>query len=161
MEKFGKILGYLNGVAVHSNQNSDSSQESYVGEFYAGIKWECVEFARRYYLKKYKLTFPEIKSAYELLKLDYFFDIETQKLVRGSLSKPGEIPEKEGLIVVFPANGELKHGHVAILKKTTVQSLFLVEQNIKNKKFKFSTSRISKETFLKSGARFITASSYP
>lgn len=52
---FGRILGYVNGVAVRSNGNTSyvSYLNNYVNNKYMGMKWQCVEFARRYtYLKR-------------------------------------------------------------------------------------------------------------
>lgn len=56
---FGNILGYINGVEVRYNGSNPSyvaptpAYNSYVNGKYMGIKWQCVELARRYtYLKK-------------------------------------------------------------------------------------------------------------
>lgn len=52
---FGKILGYINGIVVRSNGNTSyvSNSSNYVNNKYMGMKWQCVELARRYtYLKR-------------------------------------------------------------------------------------------------------------
>lgn len=52
---FGNLLGYINGVEVRSNGSTSyvSNVSNYVNGKYMGMKWQCVELARRYtYLQK-------------------------------------------------------------------------------------------------------------
>ncbi len=58
-EPFGTLLGYApGGVAIYSSDydslpnvenKKDISFRSYIGNEYMGYKWQCVEFARRFY----------------------------------------------------------------------------------------------------------------
>ena len=52
---FGKLLGSPNGVAAYSNGSTTyiSNLSNYYNSKYMGMKWQCVEFTRRYtYIKR-------------------------------------------------------------------------------------------------------------
>jgi glutathionylspermidine amidase/synthetase len=54
-QPFGTYLGSFNGVVSYSNGSTSnvSNQSNYVNGTYIGMKWQCVEYVRRYYLSRY------------------------------------------------------------------------------------------------------------
>ena len=54
---YGTNLGNFNGVTVYSNgdPNYASYQNNYISGVYIGMKWQCVEYVRRYYYQTYGL----------------------------------------------------------------------------------------------------------
>src|SRR5437016_5801996 len=54
-QSFGTNLGEFNGVASFSNGSSTfySGSSNYVGGIYTGIRWQCVEYVRRFYVSVY------------------------------------------------------------------------------------------------------------
>lgn len=54
-EPFGTYLGEFNDVWVFSNgsDNYYSGEPNDIDGTYTGIKWQCVEYVRRYYLLKF------------------------------------------------------------------------------------------------------------
>src|SRR5437667_583202 len=54
-QSFGTNLGEFNGVSSFSNGSSGyySGSSNFVSGIYTGIKWQCVEYVRRFYLTVY------------------------------------------------------------------------------------------------------------
>jgi hypothetical protein len=60
-------------ITIYSNQNQPNTN-NYIYGIYTGVKWQCVELARRYMIITKNLTFPAVENAYDLFKLPYFID---------------------------------------------------------------------------------------
>ena len=78
-ESVGKIVGAHAGVNVYScgynlasvprllwSGITSKTEEGH----YCGLKWQCVELARRYMIKTRQLTFESVGMAYEIFDLD-------------------------------------------------------------------------------------------
>ena len=68
---FGELLGYDNTyVFAYSCYNVKQDNDNYVNidgiQHYTGIKWQCVEYVRRWLILNYNISFQSIKNAYEL-----------------------------------------------------------------------------------------------
>lgn len=61
-DPFGTDLGSFDGVIVKSNGTSGyySGINHYEGGIYTGVEWQCVEYVRRFYLKKYGIDLGSI-----------------------------------------------------------------------------------------------------
>jgi glutathionylspermidine amidase/synthetase len=132
------IKGYVDGVAIYHNPKKEKETyhvakktETYDGIRY-GIKYQCVEFVRRYYIKKFHSTFPEVDNAYELFDLKYATDLQTNKKVRlrAIPNSIQNIPEPGDMIIWKPEGRYRDTGHVAIMKEIVNRSIVtIVEQN--------------------------------
>lgn len=75
-EPFGTLLGYApGGVAIYSSDYTtvnrqdfpdDAAFRSYLSHEYMGYKWQCVEFARRYFYLNHGLVFTDVAMAHEI-----------------------------------------------------------------------------------------------
>jgi glutathionylspermidine amidase/synthetase len=81
--KFGDILGTTaSGVACYNNGPPDfiSHQTNLYQSQATGLKWQCVEFVRRYLMMTQGLTFLDVDYAYELwVNLHHYIPISHQQ----------------------------------------------------------------------------------
>jgi glutathionylspermidine amidase/synthetase len=129
--KFGDKIGTFDGVIVYSNQRDEtnSSEPNYHNGLYTGLKWQCVEFVRRYLQVKRGITFSDVDSAFEIPNVQF-------TTLNGVLVHPtNEL--KVGSIIVWSKNLEDKYidGHVAIVTSVTPTGVTVVEQNYIDNKF--------------------------
>ena len=134
-----RIKGHY-GVAIYDNPTEVEYQNPYhmgkKGSRYEGmrygIKYECVEYARRYYMHVFGVTFKDVDNAIDLFQLSTMKDIETNKRipVKSIRNTSYELPEP-GDLIIWKADGPYEiTGHVAVavrvISPTTVQ---VAEQN--------------------------------
>src|SRR5205807_1641745 len=102
--------------------------KNYVGGVYTGVKWQCVEFIRRYYWIVYHLNLgghskvSNAKTWYDnaaVVNLDRFPNC------RSSSCKPNVIPQPGDILV---SKGG-KYGHVAIVKSVSNGKVDIIQQN--------------------------------
>jgi len=125
-----KALGEVNNVISYANNNSNKN--NYINNIYTGLKWQCVEFARRYLIINYNITFDSIDNAYNIFDLPYFISlknnmmIKINKYVNGSKTPP----MKDSLLIW---NRYYKNtGHVAIITNIDNDIITIAEQNYNN-----------------------------
>ena len=127
---FGEIIGITDqGVIAFSNENSDHQSNYYQG-IYTGLKYECVEFARRWLIIVYNITFDSVDHAKDIYNLNYFSNnIPIKKCINGSSDK---ISFSD--LVIWTNQGEFKeYGHVAVVVKIKNNQIYIAEQNTTNK----------------------------
>ena len=125
---FGEIIGITDqGVIAFSNENSNHQANYYQG-IYTGLKYECVEFVRRWLIIVYGITFESVDHAKDIYNLNYFSNkIPIKKCINGS----DKI--SFGDLVIWTNQGEFKeHGHVAVVVKIKNNQVYIAEQNITN-----------------------------
>lgn len=114
------IEGYYNRTPSYkSNCNCYKSCYNYIilknKKIITGIKWECVEFVRRYLSITYNITFDFIENVYDILNLKYFVDFYKIKPIFFDLYKksPNFLPKIDDLVLFYYKNT----GHIAIVSK--------------------------------------------
>jgi len=137
-----ELLGVWNGVSIYSNNdystkhnndnlnnNSNSNSNSnYYNGIYTGIKWQCVEFARRYLIVTHGITFSDVTSAFQIPDAKFTtLDGKQNIEVRNDL--------QVGSLIVWPKNYMTNSvdGHVAVVSSITPNGITVVEQNYDNK----------------------------
>jgi glutathionylspermidine amidase/synthetase len=129
---FEEIIGITDqSVIAFSNENSDHQANYYQG-IYTGLKYECVEFARRWLIIVYGITFESVDHAKDIYNLNNFSNnIPIKKCINGS----DKI--SFGDLVIWTNQGEFKeHGHVAIVVKIKNNQVYIAEQNTTNESWK-------------------------
>ena len=127
-KKFGTIVGTFHGVPVYSNRKNGTkkSRGNYVN---TGIKWQCVEYARRYLQTTRGITFSNVKGAFEIPRAKF------TTLDGDSVKKTNDL--KVGSLVIWPK--KYKHnapyGHVAVVSKIKPNGIYVAEQNYDDKTF--------------------------
>ena len=125
IDEFNGVYVYYNG-GVNQSQGRNLSTEGYN----IGIKYQCVEFVKRYYLEKFNLKMPDAMG-----HAKHFYN---PKVPSGSINeKRGliqysngskDIPQVNDLIVFSPTITN-PYGHVAIVSMVTSNTLQVVQQN--------------------------------
>lgn len=101
---------------------------------YTGMKWQCVEYARRWFAENKGYTFPDVKFAYSIWELPYAKDLRHHRLVPWLRFKDGRsnTPPKVGDLLIY--GGKLAvTGHVAVIVGVDPFSITLAEQNYFNR----------------------------
>jgi len=130
--KVGTAIDSLNGVKVYYNgkiSNIEGRNTTKDG-YNLGLKYQCVEFVKRYYYEYYHHKMPD---SYGNAK--DFFDVEVSD---------GEINEKRGLLqckqlsnykpqvgdlVILDGHKGNEYGHVAIVSKVSKNQIEIIQQN--------------------------------
>ena len=132
------LVGVWNGVSIYSNNDysnnhnndnlNNNSNSNYYNGIYTGIKWQCVEFARRYLIVTHGITFSDVTSAFQIPDAKFTtLDGKQNIEVRNNL--------QVGSLIVWPKNYMTNSvdGHVAVVSSITPNGITVVEQNYNNK----------------------------
>lgn len=130
--EIGQKIDSLNGVSVYYNGGV-----SHVGErttarngYNLGLKFQCVEFVKRYYYERLGHQMPDPFGNAE----DFFDpkveDGRTNKL-RGlwQFTNPSPAKPQESDLLVYSASFFNKYGHVAIVSEVFEDEIEIVQQN--------------------------------
>ncbi len=136
--EYGSILGKSkSGVEGYSNCNNDCvifEPGKYKGT-YTGIKWQCVEYARRWLLVNHNSIYGDVDYAIDIWdKIKFYTNVKTKKkIIVKSIENGSKQRPVVGDLFIY-AKVLLGTGHVAVvtaidkMKKT----IMLGEQNYKN-----------------------------
>jgi hypothetical protein len=155
---FGTVLGIADGAKGRSNCVATCIRPEYSfldltsGEVsvhkeppeaeqlhYIGVTYQCVEYARKWWMKNQGITFGSIDSAHEILYLTEGTDIRTDatfplaRSINGTAKRP---PKRGDLVVYYPdrEDPEWRHGHVAVVVDVDLKEgiVALAEENYDN-----------------------------
>jgi hypothetical protein len=156
---FGTPLGRANGVEARSNCVSlcvrlessfvdPDSGRIRVGRSgarpepleYAGLAYQCVEYARRWWIQTLGLTFGDVPTAADILSLTESRRLSDQAVIPLGRSLNGHarrVPERGDLVIYAadPNDPEWRAGHVAVVVDTDLEQgwVALAEQNYDNR----------------------------
>lgn len=130
--KVGQKLDSLNGVAVYYNGgvNHVEGRNSTKDGYNLGLKYQCVEFVKRYYYEHLQHKMPDSFGHAKDFFNENIKDGE-KNLTRGLLqfqNKSISIPEENDLII-FSASIFNRFGHVAIISKVSENEIEIIQQN--------------------------------
>lgn len=129
----GDTLDEFNGVVVYYNgsMGNVSGRNTTEDGYNLGLKYQCVEFVKRYYYEVYDHKMP---NSYGNAK-DFF----NPSIEDGNFNKerglkqfenPSRVKPKVGDICVFGASLGNEFGHVAIISKVDEDEVELIQQNV-------------------------------
>lgn len=130
--KIGQPLDSLNGVKVYYNGGVDhvSGRNVTKDNYNLGLKYQCVEFVKRYYYEHYHHKMPD---AYGHAK--DFFDPTVKD---GSLNSkrnlvqytnPSKKKPEVGDLIIFSGSVLNRFGHVAVISKVLDNEIEIIQQN--------------------------------
>ncbi|MDF1698208.1 MAG: CHAP domain-containing protein [Saprospiraceae bacterium] len=130
--KVGRAIDAFNGVNVYYNGRVSNIQGRNVTAdgYNLGLKYQCVEFVKRYYYEFYNHKMPD---SYGNAK-DFFSpaiedgQINPARNLR-QFSNPSKSRPKVGDLLIFGPTPYNKFGHVAIISKVERQRLQIIQQN--------------------------------
>lgn len=137
---FGAVLGVVDGVPAYSNCSAKcvNPEPAKKNGVYTGIKWQCVEFARRWLLKHDGAVFGDVDIAADiwnkidhLERVDHKGTIALQKHPNGSAQPPSV-----GDLLLY-ARAYLGTGHVAVVTAVSLPAheIEVAEENYRNRKY--------------------------
>lgn len=145
------VLG-IDHHGVPSYQNKGSSSPNYYDGVFTGLKYQCVEYARRWLLQVKGYTFTNVDHAYEIYDLPEVVQAETT-LSRPFLSIPSTSSDiQHGDLIIYRKSNVFPHGHVAVASKVDKEYVYLSEQNYSSKKWKDKYARKISKASLNDGS---------
>lgn len=134
---FGTALGTYQGVTSFSNGHDQyySRQQNFYKEHYTGIKYQCVEYARRWLQQSKNLTFHNVPHAADVWKLHYFENLDTSLLspVLSIANGAKSLPTIDSFLI-WQRSALCPFGHIAVITEVDLvkKTIRIAEQNINN-----------------------------
>lgn len=135
---YGQVLGTSRrGVEAYSNCHSSCvvHEPSYWKETYTGIKWQCVEYARRWLLVNRGMVYASVDIAADIWSdIDHLTKVSTgRKLPLESHPNGSLQPPRVGDLLVYATDFQ-GTGHVAVVIDVDYEGGFIevAEQNYNN-----------------------------
>ncbi len=151
---YGSVIGRYNNVTAFSNCNDncinwDDSGVSWTRnltglarDVFVGIRWQCVEYARRYLIINYNSAFTSIDSAFQIFNLTEVNDLTTNEGTFEFRTFPNgdSTPPEIGDLIISPEKPGYPVGHVAVVSEVDLKAGYvaLAEQNFFNKQWENS-----------------------
>lgn len=145
---FGELLGQSFATKAFSNCSgncvSDEKNELSLGKIdkpiFTGMKWQCVEYARRWLIENRGVTFGEVEYAYNIWNLPFAETIDTHKKIPVLTFKNKQSKEapKVGDLLINSVQLAIT-GHVSVVVGVEHDSIIIAEQNYFNRPWETST----------------------
>ncbi len=129
----GHVLDQLHGVPVFFNGGVTQTygRNVAVDGYNLGLKWQCVEFVKRYYYENLNHKMPDpwghAKDFYDPYIIDGGYN--AQRNLR-QFHNPSKTKPKVKDIIVFKAQDDNPFGHVAIVSKVGKDYIEIIQQNV-------------------------------
>ncbi|CAF1551282.1 unnamed protein product, partial [Didymodactylos carnosus] len=134
---FNHILGIAStNVPAYSNEDDEyfHLEQHYFQGIFTGMKWQCVEFARRWLLMRKSCVFKNIRCAADmwtdLTSVERVTDAQ-QFLLAAHPNGSAEAPKHDSLLI-YSRSAEQPVGHVAIITEVGQDFIRIAEQNNKS-----------------------------
>ncbi len=135
---YGVVIGISPaGIPAYSNCNADCVvfEPNHHQEIYTGIKWQCVEYARRWLLQQKQVVFGDVDIAADIWALEQVINpINKKTFSFESITNGAEKPPKLGDLLIY-SEEYLGTGHVAVVVSVNEEqkTIKVAEQNFENK----------------------------
>lgn len=122
-----------------TNYNADPEDPN---QHYIGVIYQCVEYARRWWMINKGITFGSIDSAHEIIYLSEAKNIYNNKsipLARSINGNAVKAPKRGDLVIYYPKenNPSWRYGHVAVVVDVDLEQgiVSLAEENYDNQRW--------------------------
>ncbi|CAD8077837.1 unnamed protein product [Paramecium primaurelia] len=116
---------YNRGINFRSNYITIDNRQ-----VFTGVRFQCVEYARRYLILTKGVVFGDVGCAYHIFDLNTVTDIMTQQQRQfQSIPQGSSIPPQKGDLVIYQKSGKQWWGHVAVVTNVNGNLVDLAEQN--------------------------------
>jgi surface antigen len=127
----GQAIDSLDGVYVYYNGFvSNVEGRNTVNGYNLGLKYQCVEFVKRYYYQHYKHKMPDpwghAKDFFQKNLGDGKMNT-ARNLIQ--FTNPSSSPPRKGDLLVFKESRLNSYGHVAIVAQAKEDAIVLIQQN--------------------------------
>jgi len=147
---YGEVLGMgLGKVPAYSNCNAECvvfSPNFYPNKkngTYTGIKWQCVEYARRWLLINKGVVYGDVDIAADIWGLDFVTRVKDKAKFKMQSFPNGDATQPQIGDLLIYAKAYLKTGHVAVISNidSKAQTIEVIEQNFNNTKWNGNHAR--------------------
>lgn len=128
----GQVIDQLNGVKVYYNGSMNNTFGRNVAKngYNLGLKYQCVEFVKRYYYEFYKHKMPNTYGN----AIDFFNPMLKDGEMNNDrnlmqYANPSKVMPKVGDLVVFDKTTFNSYGHVAIVSMVENNQIEVIQQN--------------------------------
>ncbi|CAF4096440.1 unnamed protein product [Rotaria sordida] len=131
---YGALVGIAStNVSAYSNGNDTiiSNESNYLYGIYTGMRWQCVEYARRWLFIRKGCVFDSVDAANDMWSQLSF----VQRVVDGkcfSLKKyqnGSKSPPKNESLLIYSLGEDMLFGHVSVIVDVLNDSIRVAEQN--------------------------------
>lgn len=131
-KKVGDVVDNYNGINIYFNGGVDqvAGRNLSADNYNIGIKYQCVEFVKRYYFEKLNHKMPDsfghAKDFIDAMLKDGEMNVKRDLM---QFSNPSSMKPEEEDIIVFSPTILNRYGHIAIISKVTENEIEIVQQN--------------------------------
>lgn len=146
---YGEKLGKSYGVVAYSNcrpecVNRESNEipnkeaQATNKKIFTGLKWQCVEFARRWWITKFGITFGSVETANEIFDLNSAEKLKDKRKIKlRKENNNSKVAPKVGDLIIYKKitfDNSFPYGHVAVAVNINLKDgyLDLAESNYNN-----------------------------
>ncbi|MBE8163112.1 MAG: CHAP domain-containing protein [Bdellovibrionaceae bacterium] len=146
MEKFNTLLGVNAQASAYSNGSAQyvSTETHFINDIATGLKWQCVEYVRRWLCQTKNISFASVNYAYEIWEqVDHCYHLKTKTPQPFyNYNNASSTAPLVGDLLVY-AKSFLQTGHVAVLVEVNLKKKWvrLAEQNYQNQMWPANYSR--------------------
>lgn len=130
----GTEIDNLHGVSVYYNGTISSVHGRHYSNtgYNLGLKWQCVEFVKRYYYQIYGHEFPSsYGNAKDFFDKNLYDDSYNAKRGLQQYRNVRYVRPQIGDILVYDGTAKNPYGHVAIIANVTQDTVEIVQQNVR------------------------------
>lgn len=162
---YNTIIGISYKVKAFSNCNNDCEnfvEEAYISklafntndDIYTGVKWQCVEYSRRWLIVNKQVTYGSIESAFEIFEMPKVHSIYDSKIEYHFLSFQNDntnVHPNLGDLLIYKKDADSPHGHVCIVVNIDLEHGYVdvVEQNYYNSQWENESEYSRRITLVK------------
>jgi hypothetical protein len=141
VQNFGTIIGSNRGTIAYSNQSNEhvSDDPNYIihngKTTFTGMKWQCVEYARRWLINQRGISFGGVDYAINLPSIREVFPLtqkNSQIRIDHFLNSAPKNSVKIGVLFIYDTSYAPITGHVAVVVDISNTHIFVAEQNNDN-----------------------------
>ncbi|CAD8057446.1 unnamed protein product [Paramecium primaurelia] len=128
-------FGDANVLDTNKDEYLQDSKINFGEEIYVGQNYQCVQFARRFWIQNYNTTFGSVNYAEQIFNLQEAYNFDTKKTLQMMKFQNGDIhtPKFGDLLIWQKDEGEFPYGHVAVVIAVEIESKYphvlIAEQN--------------------------------
>ncbi|QMU61320.1 MAG: CHAP domain-containing protein [Gammaproteobacteria bacterium] len=133
------------GVSAYSNCNSNCVifEPNHRNDVYTGIKWQCVEYARRWLLSEQSVVFGDVDIAADIWGMQQVNNPFSKQVLSfdSIVNGAAELPQRGDLLIY--GKDYLGTGHVAVVVAIDekLHTIKIAEQNFSNTKWQAEYAR--------------------
>ena len=158
----GNVIAFSNCGGMCFNNDTvilDKADTGLNKDLFTGLRWQCVQYARRWLIINLDVTFESIDYAFHIFDLETVADVVKDGVEYQFKSFPNgnKHPPQVGDLIISPRTEEIRTGHVAVVAGVNLEEGYvdLAEQNNENAHWRDPNSHARRVILLKQDDKYI------